>query len=80
MNDRTKMESNGQKKKGADNMQTVLKESSRSIKMQLLKARADAVLKDESLRHIPNEHDIKECSDNTKLLYACQEKTIREED
>jgi hypothetical protein len=48
--------------------------------MQLLKARANKVLRDESLRHIPNEHDIKECSDNTKLLHIHQEKTIRKED
>lgn len=51
-----------------------------TLKMQLLKSRADKVLKDESLRHIPNEHDIKECSENTKLLHTHQQKTIKEED
>lgn len=45
-------------------------------KMQLLKARAKKVLRDDSLRHIPSEHDIKECSDNTKLLHIHQEKAI----
>lgn len=38
------------------------------LKMQLLKERANKVLRDDFLRHIPNEHDIKECSDNTKLF------------
>lgn len=46
------------------------------LKMQLLKARANKVLRDDSLRHIANEHDIKECSDNTKLLHIHQGKII----
>lgn len=66
-------------RKGDDGMQAVL-ENNVALKMQLLKARANNVLKDDSLRHIPNEHDIKECSDNTKLLHIHQEKTIRKED
>lgn len=46
------------------------------LKMQLLKARANKVLRDDSLRHIANEHDIKGCSDNTKLLHIHQGKII----
>jgi hypothetical protein len=68
------------KRKGDDGMQAVLENNNVALKMQLLKARANKVLRDESLRHIPNEHDIKECSDNTKLLHIHQEKTIRKED
>ena len=45
----------------------------------LLKAKANKVLQDESLRHVPNEHDIKKCSDNTKLLHTHQQNTIRKE-
>lgn len=67
-------------KKGDDGMQAVLKEDNVVLKMQLLKSRADKVLKDESLRHMPNEHDIKKCSDNTKLLHIHQQKTIGKED
>lgn len=69
-----------QSKKGDDGMQAVLKEENISLKMQLLKTRANKVLKDETLRHVPNEHDIKECSDNTKLLHTHQQNTIRKED
>lgn len=65
--------------KGDDGMQAVLENNNVSLKMQLLKSRADKVLTDDSLRHIPNEHDIKECSDNTKLLHNHQEKTIKGE-
>ncbi len=68
------------KRKGDDGMQAVLENNNVTLKMQLLKTRANKVLKDDSLRHIPNEHDIKECSDNTKLLHTHQEKTIRKED
>ena len=71
------------KKKGDDGMQVVLESLERDnmkLKMQLLKSRAEKVLKDKSLRHIPNEHDIKKCSDNTKLLHIHQQKTIRKED
>ena len=46
------------------------------LKMQLLKARANKVLRYDSLRYIANEHDIKECSDNTKLLHIHQGKII----
>lgn len=46
------------------------------LKMQLLKARANKVLRYDSLRHIPNEHDIKECSDNTRIIDINQQKTI----
>lgn len=46
------------------------------LKMQLLKARANKVLRDDTLRHTPNEHDIKECSDNTKFLHIHQEKAM----
>lgn len=67
-------------KKGDGRMQAVLDNKNVSLKMQLLKSRADKVLKDESLRHVPNEHDIKECSENTKLLHTHQQKTIKEED
>lgn len=48
------------------------------LKMQLPKVRANKVLRDDPLRHIPNEHDIKECSDNTKLLHIHQQKAINE--
>lgn len=68
------------KRKGDDGMQAVLENNNVALKMQLLKARANKVLRDDSIRHIPNEHDIKECSDNTKLLHIHQEKTIRKED
>lgn len=73
---------NGKRKrkmKGEGVMQAALKEDV-TLKMQLLRARADKVLKDDSLRHAPNEHDIKECSDNARLLHAHQIKTIRKED
>ena len=46
------------------------------LKMQLLKARANKVLRDDSLRHKPNEHDIKECSDNVRIINAHQQKAI----
>ena len=65
------------KKKGDDGMQAVLKEENNSIlKLQLLKSRANNVLKDNSLRHLPSEHDIKKCSENTKLLHTHQQNTI----
>lgn len=44
------------------------------LKMQLLKARANKVLRDDSLRHTPNEHDIKECSDNARIINVHQQK------
>lgn len=66
--------------KGDDGMQAVLKENNVTLKMQLLKARAEKVLNNETLRHIPNEHDIQKCSENTKLLHTHQQKTIRKED
>lgn len=69
-----------QKRKGDDGMQAVLKENNVTLKMQLLKARANKVLRDDSLRHTLNEHNIKECSNNTKLLHTHQIKTIRKED
>ncbi len=65
--------------KGDDGMQAVLNEDTK-LKLQLLKSRADKVLKDESLRHTPNEHDIKKCSDNTKLLHTHQQDTITKEE
>ncbi|MCM1047880.1 MAG: hypothetical protein NC433_05590 [Clostridiales bacterium] len=68
------------KQKGDDGMQAVLKNDNIAAKIQLLKAKADKVLKDDTLRHVPNEHDIKKCSDNTKLLHTYQEKTIGKED
>lgn len=46
------------------------------LKMQLLKARANKVLRDDFLRHIPNEHDIKKCSDNTRIIDIHQQKAI----
>ena len=61
-------------------MDAVLENNNIALKMQLLKAIANKVLRDNSLRHIPNEHDINICSDNTKLLHIHQEKTIRKED
>lgn len=75
------MENGKQKRKmkGDGVVRAVLKEDM-TLKMQLLKARADKVLKDDSLRHTLNEHDIKECSYNTKLLHVHQIKTIRKED
>lgn len=69
-----------QKMKGNDGMQAVLKNSNVTLKMQLLKARANKVLRDNSIRHTPNKHDIKECSNNTKLLHTHQERTIRKKD
>ena len=60
-------------------MQAVLENNNVTLKMQLLKARVNKVLSDYSLRHTPNDHDIKECSDNTKLLYTHQEKSMRKE-
>lgn len=65
------------KTKGDDGMQAVLAQSNIKLKMELLKTRASKVLKDENLRHLPNEHDIKECSENTKLLHIHQQKTIK---
>ena len=66
---------------GDNGMQAVLENNLENnnvtLKMQLLKARANKVLSDDSLRHTPNDHDIKECSDNTKLLHTHQEKAIR---
>ena len=61
-------------------MQGVLKEDNVTLKMQPLKAKANKVLQDESLRHVPNEHDIKKCSENTKLLHTHQQETIRKGD
>ena len=61
-------------------MQDVLKTNNIKAKMQLLKTRAKNVLQDENLRHLPNEHDIKKCSENTKLLHTHQQDTIRKED
>lgn len=69
-----------QHKKGDDGVQAVLSQNDVSLKMQLLKVRANKVLKDESLRHVPNEHDIKKCSDNTRLLHTHQQNTIKGED
>lgn len=46
------------------------------LKMQLLKTRANKVLRDDSLRHIPNEQDIKECSDNARIINVHQQKAI----
>ncbi|MGN0153200.1 MAG: hypothetical protein ACI4A3_02025 [Lachnospiraceae bacterium] len=57
-------------------MQATLKEGSIALKMQLLKVRANKVLKDKTLRHMPNDHDIRLCSDNTKLLHTHQQNTI----
>lgn len=68
------------KRKGDDGMQAVLSKSNTKLKMQLLKARANNVLKDASLRHVPNEHDINKCSENTKLLHTHQQNTLRKED
>ena len=65
--------------KGDDGMQAVLKENNVKLKMQLLKARANKVLNDESLRHVPNEHDLDKCSENAKLLHTHQYDTIRKE-
>lgn len=65
--------------KGDDGMQAVLKNDNINLKMKLLKKRANKVLKNEALRHTPNEHDIKKCSDNTKLLHIHQQNTIKEE-
>ena len=61
--------------KGDDGMQAVLNEDTK-LKLQLLKSRAHKVLKDESLRLTPNDHDIKKSSDNTKLLHTHQQDTI----
>lgn len=65
------------KTKGDDGMQAVLAQSNIKLKMELLKTRASKVLKDENLRHLPNEHDIKKCSENTKLLHIHQQKTFK---
>lgn len=62
---------------GDNRVQAVLENNNVTLKMQLLKARANKVLSDDSLRHMPNDYDIKECSDSTKLLHTYQEKTIR---
>lgn len=69
-----------QGRKEDDGMQPVLDNNHVALKIQLLKARANKVQRDNSLRHLPNEHDIQECSDNTQLLYHYQEKTIRKEE
>ena len=58
-------------------MQTVLSQSNIKLKMELLKTKATKTLNDNKLRHIPNEHDIEKCSDNTRLLYTHQQKTIK---
>ncbi len=70
----------GKIQKGDEGMQDVLKTNNVKSKMQLLKARAKNILQDETLRHLPNEHDIKKCSENTKLLHTHQQDTIRKED
>lgn len=70
---------NKRKQKGDGEMQVVLEKNNVAIKMQLLKARANTVLKDTTLRHMPNEHDIQKSSENTKLLHSHQQNTIREE-
>ena len=57
-------------------MQAALEAGSIALKMQLLKVRANKVLKDKTLRHMPNEHDIKQCSNSTKLLHTHQQNTI----
>ena len=79
MHKRSTTERNTKLKKGDDGMQAVLKEKNVTLKMQSLKARANKVLTDESLRHVPNEHDIQKCSDNTKLLHTHQQDTITKE-
>lgn len=76
---RRRNEKNKRKKKGDDGMQAALEKNNVSLKMQLLKARANNILQDTSLRHIPNEHDIQKSSENTKLLHTHQQNTIREE-
>lgn len=69
---------NKRKRKGDDGMQAVLEKDNMSLKMQLLKARANNILQDTSLRHVPNEHDVQKSSENTKLLHTHQQNTIRE--
>lgn len=66
--------------KGDDGVQAVLQEKNVALKMQLLKTRAKKILENDSLRHIPNEHDVNLCSENTKLLHTHQHNTITEED
>ena len=56
-------------------MKVVLKENQIKQKMRLLKLKAEEICHDKTLRHIPNEHDIKKCSEHTKLLAIHQQKT-----
>lgn len=65
-----------QKKEGDGEMQATVKKESLMLKMQLLNARADKVRRDGCLRHTPNEHDIRECLENAKLLHIHQEKSM----
>ena len=43
-------------------------------KLKALKVRSEHIKSDPALRHIPNQHDIAKCSENTKLMQAHQGK------
>ncbi len=64
---------------GDDEMQCVLQEKSICDKLSELRSKALKVKADSKLRHNVNDHDIGLISENTRLLYSHQNKTIRGE-
>lgn len=63
-------------KKGEDGMQGALDRNKVALKLNILKKNASDIKNDISLRHVPNEHDIAICSENTALLHVHQQDTI----
>lgn len=75
-----KIDKHIENKKGDENMECVLENKSISNKLSDLKNRAKLVKEDKNLRHTLSQHDIVLSTENTKLLFSHQTKTIRRED
>ncbi len=45
-------------------------------KLNRLKKMANQIKSDPNIRHIPNQHDIAKCLENTELMHPYQDKTI----
>ena len=48
-------------------------------KLIKLSKRADKIKNDPALRHIPNEHDIRIISENTRIMHHYQYETVKTE-